>query len=130
MYSFTIQAFSIKLGLLENFPTAVHHQSRLGAILAPLVRALEIATEKSSFDKNALQPSTPAPVTASGIFKRTLRLYICSIGCLKKKKRVKEAHSLFKWSNNFSLNCQSQRLYSGSIIDFFYSSLSKASKPT
>ena len=49
----------------------------------------------------------------------------------KKKKRVKEAHSLFKWSNNFSLNCQSQRLYSGSIIGFFfYSSLSKASKPT
>ena len=43
--------------------------SQLNVILAPLVRALEIATEKSSFDQNLLQPSisTPAPVQASGI---------------------------------------------------------------
>merc|ERR1711953_186684 len=61
------EAFSVKLGLIENFPPAVHHQSRLGAMLAPLVRALEIATEKSSFEPNLLQPSTHAPVQASGI---------------------------------------------------------------
>ena len=33
MYSFYFQALSVELGLIENFPTAVHHQSRLGAIL-------------------------------------------------------------------------------------------------
>ena len=33
MSNFYIQAFSVKLGLIENFPTAVHHQSRLGAML-------------------------------------------------------------------------------------------------
>ena len=31
------------------------------------MRALEIATEKSSFEPNLLQPSTHAPVQASGI---------------------------------------------------------------
>ena len=68
-FIFGIQAFSVKLGLTENFPSSVHHQSRLGTMLghnqtqtsknilsfstlAPLVRALEIATEKSSLDPN------------------------------------------------------------------------------
>jgi len=55
------EAFSVKLGLIENFPPAVHHQSRLGAMLAPLVRALEIATEKSSFDPSVQQSSNSAP---------------------------------------------------------------------
>merc|ERR1711879_1020150 len=41
----------------EYFPSAVHRQTRLGAILSPLVRALEIATDKSSI--RFLQPSDP-----------------------------------------------------------------------
>ena len=38
--SFT-EALATKLGLTENFPTAVHNQTKLGAMFAPVVR-LEI----------------------------------------------------------------------------------------
>ena len=52
---------------LEFFASIIY--DNLNVILAPLVRALEIATEKSSFDQNLLQPSisAPAPEQASGI---------------------------------------------------------------
>ena len=42
------EAFACKLGLLGQFPSAVHQQTRLGQLLAPLVRALDMAGEKSS----------------------------------------------------------------------------------
>ena len=38
------------------------------SILAPLVRAIEIAAEKSSFDPNLLQPSAHAPEPDSGSY--------------------------------------------------------------
>lgn len=41
------QAFASRLGLLDHFPTCVHHQSRLGQLLAPVVKALDLVAEKS-----------------------------------------------------------------------------------
>ena len=34
----SLQALAVRLGLTEYFPSAVHRQTRLGAILSPLVR--------------------------------------------------------------------------------------------
>ena len=35
---YSLQALAVRLGLTEYFPSAVHRQTRLGAILSPLVR--------------------------------------------------------------------------------------------
>ena len=51
----------MRLGLTDHFPSAVHNQTKLGAMCAPLIRALEIVTDKSTFNPNFLQPSTTDP---------------------------------------------------------------------
>ena len=55
-----MQALAGRMGLLENFPSAVHNQTKLGQFLAPVVRALDMAAEKSGPpDPNLLQPLDP-----------------------------------------------------------------------
>ena len=76
---YSLQALAVRLGLTEYFPSAVHRQTRLGAILSPLVRttttnhspvlsitslyllqvrALEIATDKSTINLKFLHPGS------------------------------------------------------------------------
>ena len=78
-YIYSLQALAVRLGLTEYFPSAVHRQTRLGAILSPLVRttttnhspvlsitslyllqvrALEIATDKSTINLKFLHPGS------------------------------------------------------------------------
>ncbi|XP_023345388.1 uncharacterized protein LOC111714496 isoform X2 [Eurytemora carolleeae] len=41
------EVFSERLGVLENFPSGVHTQTKLGRLLSPVVKALDFAVEKS-----------------------------------------------------------------------------------